>query len=65
MAAGDNVSRLITAGILDPNAELTPDDMAALESLTDAEVTTIISVKSKLGAEFFERNVKPRASFIF
>lgn len=65
MAMTGNIPRLISAGILSPDAELSTDDQNALNSLTEAEVDTIISVKNKLGPVFFEKHVKPKAAFIF
>jgi hypothetical protein len=65
MAPNDNIDRLKSEGILSPYAVLTPDDQAALESLTHGEVDAIISIRNKLGTGFMDRHATPRADFIF
>ena len=65
MSVNDNIGRLKAEGILSPDAELSPEDQQTLESLTPAEVDSIISIKNKLGTGFMNRNAKPRADFIF
>ena len=65
MAPNDNIYRLKAAGILNPDAVLTPDDQTILESLSKGEVDAIISIRNKLGTGFMDRHAKPRADFIF
>jgi len=43
-----NKSRLIDAGILDPQKTLTQEQDAAIDSLTTGEVDALISVQEKL-----------------
>ena len=65
MPLNTNISRLMAEGILNPEADLSADDVAVLESLSEAEVTTVIAVKAKLGAHFFNKHAVPKADFIF
>ncbi|HSY11314.1 MAG TPA: aroma-sacti cluster domain-containing protein [Verrucomicrobiae bacterium] len=54
----NNVQRLTQAGLILPNAAaaLNPADQQLINSLTDDEVSALISVKSKLGDDFAQRN---------
>ena len=61
----DNIDRLRSAGIVTPDAVLTPEEENLLYSLTTAEVDALISVKNKLGAAFLGKHVAPRPDFIF
>jgi hypothetical protein len=65
MVINNNIDRLKDAGILSADAVLSPEDQATLESLTTAEVDSIIAIKDKLGSGFMNRHAKPRADFIF
>jgi len=52
----NNVDTLIAAGIIPQNHTLTSADMAAINDLSTDEVNTIISLKTKLGGDFLQRN---------
>ena len=52
----NNVQRLMQAGLILANAVLSPADQQLINSLTDAEVSALISVKGKLGDDFAQRN---------
>jgi hypothetical protein len=43
-----NVEKLVTAGVV-THESLSPDDKKFLESLTGAEVDTLIAIKGKIG----------------
>jgi hypothetical protein len=47
-----NRERLEQAGLIDPNADLSPEQDNAIDSLTSEEVDALISTKSKLGPVF-------------
>ena len=53
----DNVDMLIRSGILpaDCKKSLTKEDVEAINCLSEAEITHIISAGHKLGEEFFKR----------
>jgi hypothetical protein len=51
-----NVTRLRTAGILDPTKELTQDQIDAIESLTGQEVSALISSQAKLYPEITDED---------
>jgi hypothetical protein len=44
--------RLESAGLLKPDAELTQEQLDAVESLTDDEIDALISVDKKLTPDF-------------
>lgn len=52
----NNVQRLMQAGLIQANAALSPADQQLINSLTDDEVSALISVKGKLGDDFVQRN---------
>jgi len=52
-----NVERLQTAGLLQSPHLLTDDEEDKLNQLSSTEVDTLISVRDKLGADFFARKV--------
>jgi len=65
MSSSSAVERLRAEGILAHDAVLSPQDEAALNSLTPDEVEAIISIRNKLGTDFISRHAVPRADFIF
>jgi hypothetical protein len=65
MVVNDNIDRLRSAGIITPDAVLTPDEENALYSLTSTEVDAIISARNKLGTAFVNKHISPRPDFIF
>ncbi|HJV90914.1 MAG TPA: hypothetical protein VJ623_11460 [Holophagaceae bacterium] len=61
-----NYDRLVTAGILNPNASTSPsqEDLDKIESLSEAEVDHLISAKEKLGDAFLAQHASPTDSFV-
>lgn len=57
-----NISRLMDAGIIAAGAALNPADQQVVDSLTDDEVSALISIKSKLTADFVQRNFPSSAT---
>ena len=53
-----NIDTLISAGIIPQYNTLSDDDIKTVNSLSDDEVDTLIAVKSKLGDNFLQRNVR-------
>lgn len=53
-----NLSRLQAAGIVAANANFNPSDQQIIDSLTDDEVSALISVKQKVPASFFEQHAQ-------
>lgn len=53
----NNVQKLMQAGVIHASAAFSAADQQVINSLTDAEVSALISVKSKLGDEFLQRNL--------
>jgi hypothetical protein len=53
-----NLERLQQAGLIEVNHPLTPDEINNVNQLGSAEVDAIISVRTKLGDDFFTRTVK-------
>jgi hypothetical protein len=53
-----NIERLQQAGLIDVNHALTPDEINSVNQLSSAEVDALISVRSKLGDDFFSRKVQ-------
>jgi len=53
----NNLGVLIEAGVIPEGTrnELTDEDLVAIESLSQEEVSTVISVTGKLGDEFFKK----------
>jgi hypothetical protein len=52
-----NVDRLQQAGLIEVQHPLTPDEIASINQLSPAEVDALISVRAKLGDDFFKRKV--------
>ena len=55
-----NWEQLEAAGLTKPGTpfmQLSPEDRAAIDALTQAEVDCLIAVGNKLGPGFLERNV--------
>ena len=50
------IRRLVDAGLIRAGHEFSDEDQKLLESLSEDEVEALISVKTKLGEEFFNRN---------
>jgi hypothetical protein len=53
-----NIERLQQAGLIEVNHALTPDEVNSVNQLSSAEVDALISVRSKLGDDFFNRTVQ-------
>lgn len=53
-----NFERLQAAGLIEVNHTLTPDEVNSINQLTPAEVDALISVRAKLGDDFFNRKVQ-------
>ena len=53
-----NVEKLQQAGLLQTDHQLTDDEMQTVNQLSPAEVDALISVKVKLGDDFFKRKVQ-------
>jgi hypothetical protein len=51
-----NLDTLISAGVIPHDHTLTKDDIKTVNSLAPTEVDTLITLKSKLGDEFLQRN---------
>jgi hypothetical protein len=52
-----NVEQLQQAGLIQTHHPLTPEEVATVNNLSSAEVDALISVKAKLGDQFFARKV--------
>ena len=52
-----NLERLQQAGLVEVKHPLTPDEVDNVNQLSPAEVDAIISVRTKLGDDFFTRKV--------
>ena len=54
----DNLDTLIRSGVLREKCrdDLTEEDIEAINCLSEAEITHIISAGRKLGADFFKRH---------
>jgi hypothetical protein len=52
-----NLERLEQAGLITPGHDFSNDDLLLLESLSFDEVTALISVSAKIGADFLRRKV--------
>jgi hypothetical protein len=52
-----NVDRLQQAGLIQTPHPLTEEEITSLNNLSSAEVDALISVRMKLGDEFFQRKV--------
>jgi hypothetical protein len=53
-----NVDKLQEAGLIHLSHPLTDAEAASVNQLSPAEVDALISVKSKLGDDFFDRKVE-------
>jgi hypothetical protein len=53
-----NVDRLQQAGLIQTPHPLTEEEIASLNGLSSAEVDALISVRMKLGDDFFQRKVQ-------
>jgi hypothetical protein len=53
-----NLSRLQGAGIIAANATFNASDQQIIDSLTDDEVSALISVKQKVPASFFDQHAQ-------
>ena len=51
-----NLATLITGGVISAANALSDADKATIESLSGDEVTALISIHSKVGADFLTRN---------
>lgn len=53
-----NVDRLQQSGLIQTHNPLTPEETASINQLSTAEVDALISVRAKLGDDFFKRKVQ-------
>jgi hypothetical protein len=53
----NNLQRLQSAGLIEAQHPLTPDEVNSINQLSSAEVDALISVRAKLGDDFFKRKV--------
>ncbi len=53
-----NVERLQQAGLIQVHHPLTDAETTSVNQLSSAEVDALISVRAKLGDDFFQRKVK-------
>jgi len=53
-----NVERLQQAGLIETDHPLTSDEVNSVNQLSPAEVDALISVRAKLGDDFFKRKVQ-------
>lgn len=53
-----NIERLQSAGLIEVEHSLTADEINSINQLSSAEVDALISVRIKLGDDFFNRKVK-------
>ncbi len=51
-----NLSRLTEAGLIAPSATLSEADQGVINSLSDAEVSALISISQKLPQDFVQRH---------
>lgn len=56
MESPSKIQRLVDAGLLRAGHQFSDQDQQLLESLSEDEVEALISVKMKLGEDFFNRN---------
>lgn len=52
-----NLQRLQQANLIEVNHSLTPDEINNINNLNSSEVDALISIRAKLGDEFFTRKV--------
>jgi hypothetical protein len=65
MAAQSIIDVLRDNGFLRPDAVLTADDEMALGRLSMEDIQALITIKEKLGVEFWTRHMPPRVDLIF
>lgn len=53
-----NFERLQAAGLIDVQHSLTNDEITSINQLSSTEIDALISVRAKLGDDFFSRKVK-------
>jgi hypothetical protein len=53
-----NFERLQSAGLIEVQHTLTADEVNSINQLSAAEVDALISIRAKLGDDFFNRKVK-------
>lgn len=53
-----NFERLQSAGLIEVHHSLTADETNSINQLSATEVDALISVRTKLGDDFFQRKVK-------
>ena len=53
-----NFERLQSAGLIEVNHSLTPEEINSINQLSSAEVDALVSVRAKLGDDFFNRKVQ-------
>jgi len=53
-----NVERLQQAGLIQTEHPLTDDEIQSVNQLSPAEIDALISVRAKLGDDFFTRKVQ-------
>ena len=56
MGSPSRIQRLVDAGLIRTGHQFSDQDRQLLESLSEDEVEALISVKTKLGEDFFNRN---------
>ena len=52
----DNLTILMSAGVVPDDHTLTEEDIGVIHTLSDTEVQALISLKQKLGDDFIQRN---------
>ena len=58
MKSPSTIQRLVDAGLIRAGHKFSKQDQQLLESLSEDEVNALISVKTKLGEDFFNRNTE-------
>lgn len=53
-----NLERLQQAGLVEVDHPLTADEVNSVNQLSPAEIDALISIRAKLGEDFFTRKVK-------
>ena len=59
-----NLSRLQSAGIIAANANFSASDQAIVDSLTDDEVSSLISISQKVPASFLQQHTNAQPAGI-
>ena len=52
----DNLTTLMSAGVVPEDHTLTDADLGIIAALTAAEIAALINLKQKLGDDFIQRN---------